>query len=151
MPLILSRSNGWAGGQTAGRWLRGLFRDALELALGWWWQGVAGEAGCPWCAYRTVAALGSPPAHPWQVGPCSAPGSPTGRHSLGMGRTVTGTIRCGWPGERGPGRVAGRRLPLWPLTSPSITCFPTLSRGTFHICFLPTHFFFHLPFTLKPL
>ena len=36
----MSRSNGWAGGQTAGHWLGGLFRDALELALGWGWQGV---------------------------------------------------------------------------------------------------------------
>ena len=68
-------------------------RAALELALGWGWQVVEGEAECPWCAYRTVAAPGSQPAHPWLVGPCLAPGSLTGRHSLGMGRTGTSTDR----------------------------------------------------------
>lgn len=91
MPLAFSRSSGWAGRQTARHWISWLLTAALELRLGWGWQGVGDEAGCLWCAYRTAAALGSLPAHPWLVGPCSAPGSLIGRHSLGKGQTGTGT------------------------------------------------------------
>lgn len=107
MPLAFSRSSGWAGEQAARLWIGGLFRDALELASAWGWQGVEGEAGCPWCAYRTVAALGSRPARPWLVGPCSAPGSLTGRHSLGMGRTGTGTDNQMWVVDRREGSGEG--------------------------------------------
>lgn len=57
---------------------------------------MEGEAGYPWCAYRTAAALGFRPARPWLVGPYSAPGFRTGQHSLGRGRTGTGTDSQVW-------------------------------------------------------
>lgn len=79
---------GWADCR---HWISRILRAALELGLGWGWQVVEGEAGCPSCAYRTEAALGSLRAHPWLVGPCSTLGSLIGRRSLGMGRTRTET------------------------------------------------------------
>lgn len=103
MPLAFSRSSGWAYGQIARHQISRPLKAAQELGLGWGWQGVEDEAGCLWCAYRTAAAPGSLPARPWLVGPCSAPGSPIGRHSLGMGQTGTGRDNwyAWWPGEAG--------------------------------------------------
>lgn len=143
MPLAFSRSSGWAGRQTARHWISWLLTAALELRLGWGWQGVGDEAGCLWCAYRTAAALGSLPAHPWLVGPCSAPGSLIGRHSLGKGQTGTGTDnQSGVSGDQEKGPL----ISLYKYHT-----FP-LSWAAFYFCFLPTHFFFfQFVFTLIPL
>lgn len=125
--------------------------------MGWSWQEVGDEVGYPWCACRIAAALGSQPARPWLVGPYSAPGFLTGQHSLGMGRTGTGTDNQVWVMAREERNGKGSSKEVSSLT-PNISfqishyLFPPILDSFPHLLspYLLFFFFFNLLFTSNP-